>query len=492
MLNDSRRILRNLPPSAAVTSHVFGISREVGDQFVQWGRDIQTAHELIGLQRFDAALTLAAACLQAAPALFGPDLHPRIVCHLLAGLSQHGLQHYAAAVTSFQDALNLCASEQKHTETKVLLLGNIASTFSTLEQHHDAIRAYSQRLELLQYSSAHQEVAPALGRALKIETLKELSALCLTIGLLNEAEGFCYQLAQLQAKGIELGTTLTLLAEILRAAGNNEFALSCAKKAQTELNEGSAEHYEPLVLANSIKLEGRLLLDQQKLPEARERYEQSHQILTTVLGKYNFRTLLCACDIATIDMQREDFLASRDVFKTYLDKAVQLSDLSTNDPLLRPYLSAHGTLMHLLGARMMQAIELIEELPLNKRSFCGIERCFSCQELYFLWSEAKVTYADCAAEAARDESRLNTFDTFVLALKRDAQDYLGTALRRYIQTLSSLQRQFGTIHSEVAAVYAELSALYRTMGDNQLSHRCDLQAAQVRHKIEEREGGKQG
>lgn len=491
MLNDSKQILRNLPPSAAVTSHIFDLSREVCDRFVQWDRDIQATHELIGLRRFDEALTLAATCLKATPELFGDDLHPRIVCHLLAGLSQHGLQRYAAAVTSFQDALNLCASEPKHTETKILLLGNIASTLTTLEQHHDAIHAYSQRLDLLQHASAHQEVDPSLGRELKIETLKELSALCLTTGLLNDAEGFCYQLAHLQAKGIELGTTLTLLAEILRAAGNNEFALSCAKKAQTELHEGGAEYYEPLVLANSMMLEGRLLLDQQKLTEARNRYEQARQILTTVLGKYNFRTLLCACDIATIDMQREDFLASRDVFKTCLDKAVQLSDQSSNDPILRPYLSAHAALMHLIGDRMIQAVALIEKLPPNKQNFGGVAAGFEIPELVFLWDQLRSTYVDYVTEVARDNGRFNTFNTFVMALKREAQDHLGMALSRYIQTLSSLQAQFGTRHPEIAAVYEKLSTLYLTMGDKQLSQRCDLQAAQIRREIHEREGGKQ-
>lgn len=471
---------------------MFDVSGKVCDQFVQWERDIQATHELIGLRRFDEALSLATACLKAAPQLFSDDIQARLVCHLLSGLSQSGLQNYQAAVISFQDALTLSATDPKYTDTRILLLGNLASTLTTLGQKHDAIHVYSQRLDLLKNALEEKDVEPALRRELKIETLKELSALCLTTGLLNEAEAFCYKLAQLQAKGIELGTTLTLLAETLHAAGNNKFALACTKKAQTELREGKAEYYEPLVLAKSIMLEGRVLLEEQEFTEARDRYQEAHRIHKTVLGEYHLRTLLCACDVATIDIHRKDFLAARDVFTSSLTKAVQLSDLSTNDPLLRPYLSAHGALMHLFGDRLMQAIELIEELPLNKRWFRYIERCFSFQELSFLWSGAKFKFVDCAAEVARGESKLNTFDTFVSALKRDAQDYLGTALSRYIQTLSSLQAQFGNNHSQVASIYEKLSTLYRTMGDEQLSHRCDLQASKIRRDLEEREGGKQG
>jgi tetratricopeptide (TPR) repeat protein len=490
MPNDSKQILRNLPPSAAVASHIFDFSSKVCDQFVQWHRDTHAAHELIGLRRFDEALDLATTCLMAAPVLFGDDLHPRIVGHLLSGLSQHGLQHYEAAVTSFQDALALCVSDPGLTDTRIVLLGNLASTLTTLGRKHDAIHVYTQRLDLLKEGSTRGQEMPGIGRELKIETLKELSALCLTTGLLHDAEGFCYQLAQLQTKGIELGTTLILLAETLHAAGDRRLALVCARKAQTELREGGAEHYEPLVLANSIMLEGRLLLDEQKLTEARDRYEQALQILTTVLGKYHFRTLLCACDIATIDVHRQDFLVSRDVFETCLNKAVQLSDQSIYDPLLRPYLSAHATLMHLIGDRITQAIELLEELPLKERNFRGIQSSFKFQELHFLWKGVKFKYVDCAAEVVRGDSTLNTFDTFVSALRRDAQDHLGTALSRYIQTLSSLQAQFGTSHSEVAAVYEKLSTLYLIMGDKPLSQRCDMQAAQIRREIREREGGK--
>jgi len=466
MPNPSRTIQGNSPNASLPWANLFGLNDRSQHQIRDWEIKINQTRDLVATRKFSEALKMVVGCLDVAQSLFGQDPKPKITCHLLSGLSYHGLARYKPALGSFRSALDLCDDLPTNQHTRIILLGNVGSALSSLGQRNESIDAYSARLDILQKTSYLER---PLVNTLTVETLKELSALCLASKRIEEAEMFSFKLASLQERGIERGKTLLILAQIYRAMGQDKCARNTAKMAKTELIEGAAEHYEPLVLANSYSLEGRLLLERRSPVAARDRYSKAHALLKNVLGEYHFRSLLCECDVAVVDMYRGRSLEALKVLGRRLDMAIQLSDTGSNDPIVRPYLLAHANLNYLVGSQFQLALKRVSELKKDDVNLISVDKSLDNPQFKHVWAEV---FEKFIRGIDRGEL-IQWFDQRINAA-------FNTALSRYTQVLSSLQMQFGKQHLDIAAIYDCLSSVHRALKNHNLADRCDQQAAIIR------------
>lgn len=466
--------------SAALT--LFGAHDRTFEQRRAWGLMLERVRACLQDKHFEEGITTTLDCLRLAHSLFSNPGPAVLQCNILLGRLYFGSKQYDLANKAFQAALDLCETQHSDISTTATLFGYIAAAHVENGDLSGAIDAYKKRLLALNEASQPSNQPSEPIRQLTIDTLKELSALCLNSGDLAAAEGYAYKLAHLQDSGLERGKTLLLLAQIYRATGNAYFARDTAVQAQDELLSGAADHYEPLVLATAYRLEARLLFDRKLFELALEKYQLSRAILYQVYGHRHLDTALCGCDIAVVNMYLSNSPEWAVSLYNCLEQAISLSKQGCNTPELRPYIVASASFEHKLGLIMFAALAAVEGLvQRGDISLLSVSRKLQNPALIVAW-----------------ESVFNQFprgvdrQTLLPFLTESGERHFKNALTRYVQLVGSLQNDFGVKENlEVAAVYDQMSSAHYALGNSTWAERCKQKAAVIRSSHEKGDGGNQ-
>lgn len=469
------------PVSALAGTSLFCMNDRSPEQVSAWNRDVLRAREDLGARRFEDGITLTTACLNSAQKLFADPKPQLIACNVLLGQLYYESQQYTLALRAFSTALTLCESDRAYEHTTLTILGNIAASHIQLSNPHEAIATYEKRLSLLDCMLHASTSDNSTIQDQKTTTLEELSALCFKTGNLDAAERFSYALATMQTCSIERGKTLVLLARIFSAGEAVDLALRTAAMAQKVLRDSDAEYKEPLALATAYRLEASLLLSQKSFERARACYVASHAILRRTPGPQHLNTLLCRCDIATMDVLLENDVKAVATFTTVLPQAEKLLPNGSNHPLLRPYIWSSACAEHNIGIQLLMARSAIKAMPKNDVTLISVNQALEKAKLEPAW--------DLIFQKFNQNVERRSLLAF---LKQTSAEYLDSALDRYMQVIASLQRQRKTkISLGIAAVYDRMSSLCFSKCDNEWGYHYQKQAAIIRDHHLKSPGGNQ-
>lgn len=464
-----------------VLCNVFKLTDQMPARQDAWNYKYSSISNHYNAGQYAEAAEAANSCIAEAPKIF-TEYHPlQASCYLQLGKAQSAMGQISDALRSFKDGSALCRAGERDLGLKIALTSNLARALSSQDnKHRSSLAAYIKTVRLIwQLNRIAPETEPQT-RPLKIEVLKELTALQLLLKKFNQAERFIFSLATLQETPSERGKTLILLAHNYRSEQKLEQALTTAKNAISLLTSSGQETAQSAALAGAYQLLGGLSSDLFDFVEASANYRAAHQIYAGTLGPDNRTTLLSLCDIGLIDIRFKRWLAASEIFNKYLEQAISLNKKGSDDPKLLKYIKAHAAVDHHIGNCFLEAHTIATSLPSHRITLSRIEKALKARGLVFLWDTILQAFPQGLERAS-----LASF------LKTKYEENLQMALQRYVQAASSIQNKHGKSHISLAELYEFKSNAHRGLGNIEFARKFLDQADLIRLRNNKQNRGDQ-
>jgi len=400
------------------------------------------------------------------------------LCYLRIGLAEIKGGLLEKATNSLRSGLRACGNSEEVLLLKIQIQANLAGLLASRGKPRDSLAAYILSLRSIdKLESLDPDVASQI-IPLKGHLLEEASAICLTLGKYQKAEGYLYSLAPLRPPGVERGKTLLLLGQVYRRKSGISSAIKILKASQKELLNGGAEYSEPLILANALMLEARLHFESSDFVAAHENYSAAFTLLKNTMGASHERTLLCACDVAVVEIRFKRWMKAAKELDSTLNILSQLRKKNSNDPAIQPYLEAHAQVEHLIGNAFSLGLKLIGKLPDESINLREVNRCLESNDLKLVWQRVFQRFP-------RELSKLTLIDF----LATQKEKHLNLSLTRYTQLVSSLQHQHGKSYLGLARIYDLMSQACKSLDQDAYARRLKDQADGIRSKNKGQNGG---
>jgi tetratricopeptide (TPR) repeat protein len=213
-------------------------------------------------------------------------------------------------------------------------LGNLAYSYYQAGQHERAYIKFQQRLSLL--DGLCVDIQADGNKPLfwaTIETLKELSSLCLTLKLYEQAERLLLRLGALQKDSpLDTGIHLTSFAELYQMLGKTDGALKCALKSIDFLTRSEVAGREIPFLKKAHLIAGRAYLQKQDFSQACHHFIQAQEIQS------DFMPNLQDCAVALINYYKTTSIDAFNTLTNKLELAMRILPKGADEPELIPYL----------------------------------------------------------------------------------------------------------------------------------------------------------
>jgi hypothetical protein len=450
---------------------LFGFNSVTRSEQRRWHRDLNSARNLLSEGDYSGSIQLARKCLLKAPELFDHPNKLQALCYLQIGLAEIKGGLLETATYSLRSGLKACGNSEEALLLKIDIQANLAGLLASRGEPRESLAVYILSLRSIDKLVSLDPGVVSQIIPLKGHLLEEASALCLILGKYQKAEGYLYSLAPLRAPGVARGKTLLLLGEVYRRNSSISSAIEILKASQKELLNGGAKHSEPLILANALMLEARLHFERSDLVAAHENYSAAFTLLKSTMGEYHERTLLCACDVAVVEIRFKRWMKAAKELDSTLDKLSQLRKKNSNDPAIQPYLEAHAKVEHLIGNAFSLGLKLIGELPDESINLLEVNRCLELNDLKLVWQRVFQRFPQELSKP-----------TLIDFLTNQKDKHLNLSLTRYTQLVSSLQHQHGKSYIGLARIYDLMSQACKSLDQHAYARRLEAQAAGIRDK----------
>jgi hypothetical protein len=464
-----------------VLCNVFKLTDHISVNENAWNYKYSSITRHYNAGQYAEAAEAANSCIAEAPKIF-TEHHPlQASCYLQLGKAQSAMGQISDALRSFKDGSALCRAGEHDLGLKIALTSNLARALSSQDnKHRSSLAAYIKTVRLIEQLNRTAPETELQTKPLKIEVLKELTALQLSLEKFSQAERFIFSLAALQELPSERGKTLILLAHNYRCEQKLEQAVITTKNAICLLTSSCQETGKSSALADAYQLLGGLSSDLFDFVEARLNYQKAQEVYAKTLGPDNRTTLLSLCDIGLIDIRFKRWLAASAIFNKHLEQAISISKKGANDPKLLKYLQAHAAVDHHIGNGFLAANAIANSLPSDQITLSGVEKALQARGLVFLWNTILQAFPQGLERAS-----LASF------LKTKYEENLQKALQRYVQAASSIQNKHGKSHISLAELYEFKSNAHRGLGDIALAKKLLEQADLIRLRNNKQNRGDQ-